>query len=242
MGTTFLHHNKRHKTSLRQHYITIFVMHFLLGVLITIFAKNKPMNKWLVFTVAVLIVTLVDVCMHYNTLNKKYEIAAANMKAYDSLLGSAEKHSAALQLSISQLENFQDSILKELDKTRKELKVKDKNVQSVQYVASTFTKTDTLVLNDTIFKDKTVSVDTTFGDKWYNVRLAMEYPSSVFLKPEFKSEKHIIVSHKKETVNPPKKFFLLRWFQKKHTVLKVDVVEKNPYVTGEDSRYVEILK
>ena len=64
----------------------------------------------------------------------------------------------------------------------------------------------------------------------------------VAVKPEFKSEKHIIVSTKKETVNPPKKFFLFRWFQKKMKVLHVDVVEKNPYVDGETSRYVEIIK
>ena len=63
----------------------------------------------------------------------------------------------------------------------------------------------------------------------------------IAVKPEFKSEKHIIVSTKKETVNPPKKFFLLRWFQKKHLVVHVDVVEKNPYVGGETSKYIEIV-
>jgi hypothetical protein len=64
----------------------------------------------------------------------------------------------------------------------------------------------------------------------------------VAVKPEFKSKKHIVVSSKKETVNPPKKFFLFRWFQKKMTVIHVDVVEKNPYVSEETSRYVEIMK
>jgi cell division protein FtsQ len=52
----------------------------------------------------------------------------------------------------------------------------------------------------------------------------------VAVEPYFKSEKHIIVSSKKETVNPPKKFFLFRWFQKKQIVLHIDVIEKNPYV------------
>jgi hypothetical protein len=56
------------------------------------------------------------------------------------------------------------------------------------------------------------------------------------------SKKHIAVSTRRETVNPPKKFFLLRWFQKRHTVLNVDVIEKNPYVEGQTSKYVEIIK
>ena len=64
----------------------------------------------------------------------------------------------------------------------------------------------------------------------------------IAVKPEFKSEKHIIVSTKKETVNPPKKFFLFRWLQKKHRVLHVDIVEKNPYVENQTSKYVEIIK
>ena len=47
---------------------------------------------------------------------------------------------------------------------------------------------------------------------------------------------------KKETVNPPKKFFLFRWFQKKHKIIQVDVIEKNPYVQNEVSRYIEIVR
>ena len=79
------------------------------------------------------------------------------------------------------------------------------------------------------------------GDEWYTLRLGLHYPSMIAVEPEFKSEKHIVVSTKKETVNPPKKFFLLRWFQKKHLVIHVDVVEKNPYVDGETSKYIEIV-
>jgi hypothetical protein len=109
-------------------------------------------------------------------------------------------------------------------------------------VSSSFTRTDTVTLRDTLFRDPSIAIDTLIGDKWYNVRLGLKYPSMVAVKPYFKSEKHIIVSSKKETVNPPKKFFLFRWFQRKHYVLHIDVVEKNPYVDRESTRYVEIIK
>jgi hypothetical protein len=101
---------------------------------------------------------------------------------------------------------------------------------------------DTLILPDTIFKEPSFSVDTTIGDAWYKVSLALKYPSSIAVNPEFKSEKHIIVSTKRETINPPKKFFLLRWFQKKHDVLQVDIEEKNPYIQNTYSKYIEVIK
>ena len=87
-----------------------------------------------------------------------------------------------------------------------------------------------------------MAIDTLIGDGWYTLKLGLKYPSMIAVEPYFKSEKHIVVSSKKETVNPPKKFFLFRWFQKRHIVLHIDVVEKNPYVGNETSKYVEIIK
>ena len=62
------------------------------------------------------------------------------------------------------------------------------------------------------------------------------------MSPTFKSEKYIVVSNKKETINPPKKFFLWRWFQKKHIVANIDVIEKSPYIDNKKYRYIEIIK
>jgi hypothetical protein len=72
--------------------------------------------------------------------------------------------------------------------------------------------------------------------------VGLKYPSSISVKPELKSEKYVVVSTKRETVNPPKKFFLWRLFQRKHTILNVDIVEKNPYVQNESSKFVKIVK
>ena len=99
-----------------------------------------------------------------------------------------------------------------------------------------------IIAPDTIFKDVEFALDTVLQDQWYKLQLGLRYPAQIAATPEFKSEKHIVVSSKRETVNPPKKFFLFRWFQKKHTVLNVDVVEKSPYVENQTSRYIEIIK
>jgi hypothetical protein len=200
------------------------------------------MKKYLVLAIIVLLGVIAFGWHQIKELNQKWEVAEANVKAYSDELSASGKKNVALQLTVDQLEYFNDSVLKALDKTRKELKIKDKNIKSLQSVKSEFTRADTIELRDTLFKEPTLAIDTMIGDEWYNVQLGLKYPSTIALKPYFKSEKHIIVSTKKETVNPPKKFFLLRWFQKKHLVINVDVVEKNPYVDGESSKYVEIVK
>lgn len=102
-------------------------------------------------------------------------------------------------------------------------------------------KTDTVIFRDTLFQ-KEIAIDTLIGDNWYKAEVHLHYPSTLILSPSFKSEKNIVVSTKKETINPPKKFWLFRLFQKKHKVLKVNVIEKNPYAVDSESRYVEIIK
>lgn len=199
------------------------------------------MKKYLFFAVIILAVALIAALKQAEYANKKRQTAMVNVKAYAEQLEGSKKQNTAFQLTIDQLEYYQDSILKKLDETRKQLKVKNKNLQSVHYIASSFTRTDTILLKDTIFKEPSFVVDTLLGDEWYKVQIGLRYPSMVSVSPEFKSEKHVVVSTKKETVNPPKKFFLWRWLQKKHVVVKVDVVEKNPYVSDETSRYVEII-
>lgn len=175
-------------------------------------------------------------------VEKKYKEAVENVKSYSEQFSTATNKNRALKLTIEQLTYSNDSILQELNASRKELKVKDSKLQSMQYVASSFIKADTIVLRDTIFKDTKMDIDTLVSDEWYSVRVGLKYPSTIAVNPEFKSVKNIIVSAKKETVDPPKKFFLFRWFQKKHYVLNIDVIEKNPYVQNQVNRYVEIVK
>lgn len=200
------------------------------------------MKKWLILAVLLLLVALTASLEQVRFTNNRWKTAEANVKAYASMFDDSKKQNVALQLTIDQLGYFKDSVLQELDKTRKELKIKDKNLKALQQVKSSFTKSDTIILKDTLFKEVSLNMDTVLGDKWYSLGLGLHYPSTVIVKPCFKSDKHIVVSSKKETVNPPKKFFLFKWFQKKHYVINVDVIEKNPYVSNESSRYIEIIK
>ena len=164
-----------------------------------------------------------------------------NQKAFIAENSSLKNESRAFKFTIEQLNYYNDSILQKMNDVRKELKIKDKNIKQLQYLLSVSTKKDTVLFTDTIFRDKSLALDTIIGDKWYNIRLGLKYPFYIYTEPTFTSEKYIIVNKKKETVNPPKKFFLFRWFQRKHWVMEVHIKEKNPYIKEIDNKCVEII-
>lgn len=206
----------------------------------------KTLKRYTCFIgVILLVVTMIAL---YFTLKSKKETekrwkeAIANVKSYDNLFNGSKNNDIAFLLTIDQLKYSNDSIFQELNKVRRELKIKDSKLKSLQYISSNFTKSDTIILKDTVFKDERIDIDTLLSDEWYSINVGLRYPSSITVTPKFKSEKTVIVSAKKETVNPPKRFFLFRWFQKKHIVLHVNVIEKNPYIEDQDNRYVEIIK
>ena len=164
-----------------------------------------------------------------------------NQKAFITENSSLKNESRAFKFTIEQLNYYNDSILQKMNDVRKELKIKDKNIKQLQYLLSVSTKKDTVLFTDTIFRDKSLALDTIIGDKWYNIRLGLKYPNLIYTEPTFTSEKYIIVNKKKETVNPPKKFFLFRWFQRKHWGMEVHIKEKNPYIKEIDNKFVEII-
>lgn len=175
-------------------------------------------------------------------LKEEISVSMSNQKAFIAENSSLKEENRAFKFTVEQLNYYNDSILQKMNDVRKELKIKDENLKQLQYFKSISTRKDTVLFTDTIFKDRNLVLDTLIGDKWYNIRLGLKYPNLIYTEPTFTSEKYIIVNKKKETINPPKKFFLFRWFQKKHTILEVNMVEKNPYIENKNNRFIEIIK
>jgi hypothetical protein len=219
-----------------------------IGYIFAILKENRmeKLKKYVcIGSIVLMMVTIIALCFILKSKVKtenRWKEAITNVKSYENMFSDSKDNSIAFQLTIAQLKHSNDSIFQELDNTRKELKIKDSKLKSLQHISSNFIKSDTIILKDTVFKNKGINIDTLLSDEWYSVRVGLKYPSSVTVTPKFKSVKTVIVSTKKETVNPPKRFFLFRWFQKKHTVLHVNVVEKNPYIESQDNKYVEIIK
>ena len=178
----------------------------------------------------------------YRSYNEKYDNAIQNNKAYALQLDKEKAQSNVFKVTVDQLSYYNDSITTLLDAVRKEMKIKDKQLSQLQYLATQLEKKDTVRLTDTIFKEPDFRLDTSIGDKWITTNLHMAYPNTVALESKVTSEKSVVLYTSRETIEPPKKFFLCRWFQKKHTVVKAVVKENNPYVTNQENVFFEIIK
>lgn len=196
--------------------------------------------KWTLGIIAILI--LVSGLLLHRTvqLQNKFNTSIENIKAYDAQMSGLKNDNRVFKLTVDQLNYFNDSIIIKLNESRKELGIKDKHIQQLQYELLVASKADTLRLNDTIFVNN-FKLDTIVGDKWVKTYLHMKYPSTIALKPEVTLERHTFVNGKRETVNPPKKFFLFRWFQRKHTVVEVTTRELNPYVEEKTQKFIQII-
>ena len=195
-------------------------------------------------TILVLLLCLSTYILYNNNQDLKSElsISKSNEKAFVLENSGLKDQNRAFQFTVEQLEYFNDSLITKMNEVRKELKIKDDNLKQMQYLLSEAQKKDTVVFRDTLFREPTLKIDTLLGDRWYQMKLGLRYPSTIITEPKFVSEKYIIVDYRKETIDPPKKCFIARWFQKKHKVVEVNVVEKNPYIENKQQRFIEIVE
>jgi hypothetical protein len=197
-----------------------------------------------VFILIVFIVLISDMfasSKKIRALESKLEISTTNESILLNQFDSLNNYNKELQLNIEQLEYSNNTILNKLNKVRKELNIKDKELQKLQYQLSISNKTDTVVYRDTIFKEG-IKLDTLLKDDWYSLNLDLEYPSTIIVNPKFKSEKYVVTSFKKEIKGTPKKCWLGRIFQKKHNVVRVEVVEKSPYIETKEQVFINIIE
>ena len=176
------------------------------------------------------------------SLNIELSISKYNEKAFIEENNELKDRNLAFKFTIDQINYLNDSLITKMNEVRKELKIKDKDLKQMQYLLSTAQKTDTIVFRDTLFRDRNLQIDTLLGDSWYNIKLGLSYPNLITTTPTFKSEKYIVTSTRKETIKPPKKCAIARWFQKKHKVVEVIIHEKNPYITNKEERFIEIVE
>ena len=194
--------------------------------------------------IAVILISVLGVTTYIQhkkvkSLNIELSISKSNEKAFIEENNELKDRNLAFKFTIDQINYLNDSLITKMNEVRKELKIKDKDLKQMQYLLSTAQKTDTIVFRDTLFRYRNLQIDTSLGDSWYNIKLGLSYPNLITTTPTFKSEKYIVTSTRKETIKPPKKCAIARWFQKKHKVVEVIIHEKNPYITNKETRFIE---
>lgn len=173
-------------------------------------------------------------------LNKDVAEATSNIKACELENSALKDNTIEFQYTIEQLNHSKDSLNQKINKLRKDLKIKDKDIQKLQYVLSENQKKDSIIVHDTLFIEK-VKIDTTLSDDWSKLHLQLEFPNKVVTEYSFKNESLVTTYLKKETIKPPHKCIFVRWFQKKHKMIYVEINEQNPYCEIKEQKFINII-
>ncbi len=185
--------------------------------------------------------TIVIMNNRINVLNYEISNAIINIKAYELENSALRDDTIEFKYTIEQLNYSKDSLNQKINKLRKDLKIKDKDIQKLQYMLSENQKKDSIVfVHDTLFREN-IKVDTTLSDNWSKLHLQLEYPNTVLAEYSFKNESLVTTYIKRETVNPPHKCAFIRWFQKKHKVIHIEINEQNPYCEIKKQKFINIV-
>lgn len=201
---------------------------------------------YLYFAIAVVVFTctIILLLLLLRRSNEQYKDVVMNEKTLLMMSDSVKTQNRVLELSMSKLKYTKDSLVTDLMEMQHELGIKDKKIEQLMNVSSELKHSDTLFLHDTtILDDDAVFVlDTMMGDNWVQNIVHLELPGYIAITTKAESEKMVILSLQKETVNPPKKFFLARWLQKKYKYIKADIRDKNPYITEKKNIFIQTVK
>lgn len=201
------------------------------------------MKKYIYIAIAAIIcllsVCLATQCSSSNKYKALYEKELQNVEAYQIANSGLEGEIRQHRMTISELYASKDSIDRKLVVTMQRLKISDNKIQDLQYQLSQAQRVDTVTISDTIFVPD-VNIDTTIGDYWYNLRLQMQYPSTVITTPTFNSEQYIYIYNEKKYVGGKSKCFFINWFKKTYISTEVKVEEKNPHIKIQNQKFIKI--
>lgn len=198
--------------------------------------------KWAIYLLIMLGVIMTITIMHkqIQSLTDQLSVSVSNEKAYAAENSDLNEKNRVFQFTIDQLQYSNDSLNRKIMSVVRETDIKDRNIKSLQYQLEHFSKTDTIILRDTIFRDPTFKLDTCIMDEWNTSCISLAYPGQVGISNSYVNEKYIIVNSRREPIRPHKCKFV-NFFRKKHTILEIDVIDKNPYVETERQRFIEII-
>lgn len=198
------------------------------------FTKNI---KVVVISIIGLLVATIFVQQHQLN-DKKTEINRLynNVQAYEQIVDNTEQNSRVLQLTINELNNSKDSLLRQVQDIKKELKVKDKNLKQAQVINT--------VIKDTI--TKTITVDRDFDETLKLNSLTTikvtRTDSILTAKLHIQNVQTLFVEEKKVWKNKYKNG-LIRFFRfdfKKIRVKNYQIKNSNPLIKVMDTRIIEI--
>ena len=200
----------------------------------------KKVIRWIiVIIISVLVVAVTTLAIANKSLLNDISLYDNNFKALALENQKLEDEAIAYKFSIEQLEYLNDSVLNDLNETRRKLKIKDKELLQMQKIKTEIITRDSIYFKDTIFRDNFIKLDTTIKDQWHTLAIQLE-PNQLNIQAKYTSDLNVFAKSSKEIIGTPKKCAIGRWFQKKHKVIRVEVIDNNPYSIIKEKKFVII--
>ena len=200
------------------------------------------MNKILIKLIAIFAIGSVIWYMQLriDSLNKDLSISVNNEKAYELENSSLEDQNIVFKYTINKLESSKDSVVVKMNEHLKSLKIKDKNIQALQYQLQNYNKIDSIIVRDTIFRDPDFKLDTCIITKWDKSCISLHYPNKITINNSYSNEQFIALSYVKEPIKP-KKWFLTKLLARKHIILTFKIENSNKNINVKEKKYIEII-
>lgn len=186
--------------------------------------------------IGLLVMTIFVLNSQLNNKNKEIDRLFNNVRAYEQLVDSTKENNRVLQLTINELNNSKDSLLQQVEQTRKKLSIKNKNLQSAQVINT--------VIRDTITKVITTSKDFNETLKLNPLTTIKVYRTDSILtaKIDIVNQQILFIEEKKEYKNKYKNGWIRFWHfdWRKIRVRKYQIHNTNDLIKVTDTRVVEI--
>lgn len=186
--------------------------------------------------ISLLTVTIFILGSQLSKKNKEIDRLFNNVKAYEQLATENEKLNTVLQLTVNELNNSKDSLIQQVEQARKELRVKNKNLQQAQVINT--------VIRDTV--TKVITIDRNFNEELKINPLTTikvtRTDSILTAKIDITNQQILFIEEKKEYKNKYKNGWIRFWHfdWKKIKIRKYQIHNTNPIIKITDTRIIEV--
>lgn len=184
-----------------------------------------------------LLVAAIFVQQHQlNKKNTELDRLYNNVQAYEQLVNNNSETDRVLRLTINELNNSKDSLIQQLNRTKEELKVKDKNLKQVQVINT--------VIRDTITKK--IPIDKNFDEELQLNSLTTikvtRTDSILTAKLDIQNQQVLFIEEKKVWKNKYKNGWVRFWHfdWRRIKVRRYEIKNSNPLIKVTATRVIEI--
>lgn len=203
-------------------------------------AVNWFSKNYRIVAVGFISLLIATIFFQHNSLqkkNKEIDRITNNVRAYEELASNKEAHNRVLQLTIEELNTSKDSLLQQVNKIKKDNKIKDQNLTNVN-VINTEIK-DTV---KTVIKHKLINFEEELKLNSLTTITVSRKDSILTAKLDIKNQQIIFVEDKKEYRNKYKNGWVRFWHFdfKKIRTKKYQIINSNPLIKVTDTRVIEL--